>query len=86
MPLTSRGVFYLFALVAVALAASYIVIELVGITEANLQYDVSISMIVLFLGLFFTKNNVMIGLALRAFWSCIVAGVFFLLLRAIDLL
>lgn len=85
MPLTTRGIIYLFVLVGIALSISYLVIKLFAITEANLQYDIAISMIVLVIGLFFTKQDIRIGLASRTVWSFLVAGVFFLILRAIDL-
>lgn len=85
MPLTMHGIAYLFALVASALAVSYLIIMIIGTTNANLQYNIAISTIFLFIGLFFTEKDVRIGLAARAIWSFTLTTIFFLVLYAIDL-
>ena len=86
MPLTMHGIAYLFALVASALAVSYLIIMIIGTTNANLQYNIAISTIFLFIGLFFTEKDVRIGLDARAIWSFILTTIFFLVLYAIDLI
>jgi hypothetical protein len=84
MPLTSRGIAYLFVIVLGALGTAFIVIRGIGILDANLQYNVAISLIVVFIGIFFCQNNLLIGLGRHAVWSFIFALIVFSALYLID--
>lgn len=84
MPLSLRGIAYLFLIVIGAVAVSYVVILTAGIQTADLQYDVAISMIVLFIGIFFCRENILIGFKARAIWALAIAAVTFVALFVID--
>lgn len=84
MPLTGRGIAYVFVLVAGALDSAFLGIRTLGIFDANLQYNVAISIIVLFIGIFFCRDNILVGSGRRTFWSAIFAAVVFALLYFID--
>lgn len=84
MPLNARGIAYLFLIVVGALGAAFLIIRSVSILDANMQYNVAISLIVLFIGIFFCKDNVLIGLKNRFLWSVIWAGGTFFVLYLID--
>ena len=84
MPLTTRGIIYLFFLVACAIGAAYIVIIAVGISDANVQYAVTISLIVFFIGAFFSRDRVWIGLGKRLVWSLVFAILVLLIFLGID--
>ena len=84
MPLTKRGVLYLFVLVGCAMLAAYLVITAVGILDPNVQYAITISLIVFFIGTFFCRDNVWIGLGKRLLWSCVIAIFVLFVLLGID--
>jgi len=84
MPLTKLGILYLFAIVGAALGAAFVVIRSTGVTDPNLQYEISLALIVLFIGMFFTKDNILIGFWRRAFWSFIIAAILFVIFRIMD--
>jgi hypothetical protein len=86
MPLTGRGIAYLFLIVAGALAAAFVVIRASGILEAHLQYDIAISLIVLFIGIFFCRDSILIELGRRTVGSVILASLVFFVLYLIDIL
>jgi len=85
MPLTGRGIAYLFAIVAGALGTAFLVIRAVGILDANLQYNIAISLIVLFIGVLFCRDNLLIGLGRRAIFSLIFALTVFFTFYLIDI-
>jgi hypothetical protein len=85
MPLTARGVIYLFMLVGLAITTAYAVIRGLGVLDGDAQYAVTIGLIVLFIGLFFCRDSVWIGLKQRAIASVILAlTAFLLLLRSVS--
>lgn len=86
MPLTGRGIAYLFSIVTGALSIAYLVIRGSGVLDANLQYNIAISLIVLLIGIFFCRDNVLIGLVKRIIWSTIFATIVFVALYLIDAL
>ncbi|HUR99476.1 MAG TPA: hypothetical protein VMZ26_15535 [Pyrinomonadaceae bacterium] len=85
MPLTGRGVSYLFLLVGLAIATAYVVIRGLGILDDDAQYAVTIGLIVLFIGLFFCRDSIWIGLKERMIGSLILATTAFLFLLGIGL-
>lgn len=85
MPLTTKGIIYALILVALAIANAYFVIRGLGILDDDTQYAVTIGLIVLYICLFFTRDNVLIGLGSRAIWSFTLAALSFLILFAIGL-
>lgn len=85
MPLSGRGIIYLLVIVTGALAAAFVLIRSIGIMDANLQYDIAISLIVLFIGIFFCRDSILIGLVRRTLWSFILASIFFAILYLIDI-
>lgn len=85
MPLTTKGVIYVLALVALAIGTAYIVIRGLGIRDDDAQYAITIGLIVLFIGQFFTRDSIWIGFWNRAIWSLVLASFSFLLLIAIGL-
>ena len=82
MPLTTKGVVYALALVAVAIATSYIVIQGFGITDDDNQYAVTIGLVLFYIGTFFTRDSIWIGLPKRALWSLVIAVIVAALLIA----
>ncbi len=80
MPLTGRGVIYLFVLVGSAIATAYLVIRGLGILDDDVQYAVTIGLIVFYIGTFFCRDSVWIGIGKRALSSFILAGIAFMLL------
>ena len=84
MPLTHRGIAYLFLIVIGSLAVAYAIILAAGIRSANTQYNAAISLIVLFIGIFFCRDSILIGLKSRATWSFALAAVTFLAFFLID--
>ena len=86
MPLTSRGIIYLFFLVACSIVAAYIVIRAIGVLDAEVQYSITISLIVFFIAAFFTRDKVWIGIGERLLWSAVFAIFTFLIFSGIDFL
>ena len=85
MPLTTKGVIYLLVLVVAAIATAYVVITGFGILDDDFQYAVTIGLIVLYIGIFFCRDSIWIGLWSRAIGSFLMALVAFLILVAIGL-
>ncbi len=73
---------YALVLTGLAIVAAYFVITSFDISDDDAQYAVTIGLIVLFIGLFFTRDSVWIGFWNRAIWSFVLALIAFLLLMA----
>ena len=86
MPLTPKGILYLLVLVAVAIGTAYLIITGFGILDDDVQYAVTIGLIVFYIGLLFCRDSIWIGFPKRALWSFIFALVAFLLLVGNGLL
>ena len=82
MPLTTRGVLYLFALVAAAIGTAYVVIMSTGVLDDDVQYAITIGLIVLYIGVFFCRDSIWIGIGKRTLWSFVYALLVFLILVA----
>lgn len=82
MPLTTKGILYAFGLVALAILTAYFVIRGLKIRDDDAQYAVTIGLIALFVGLFFTRDDIHIDFWRRAVLSFVMAAVAFLILMA----
>jgi hypothetical protein len=85
MPLTPKGMLYAMSLTAAAIATAYPVIRMFGITDDDNQYAVTIGLIVFYIGTFFCRDSIRIGLPKRALWSFVFALISALLIVAIGL-
>lgn len=80
MPLSWRGITYAMVLTGLAIVAAYLVITSFDISDDDAQYAVTMGFIVLFIGLFFTRDSVWIGIRNRAIWSLVLALIVSLIL------
>ncbi|MEP7148378.1 MAG: hypothetical protein ABI857_05790 [Acidobacteriota bacterium] len=67
MPLTTRGVLYLFFLVGSAIFMACLVIRGAGILDDDVQYAVTIALIVLNTGIFFRRMTFACGVTIELF-------------------
>ena len=86
MPLTYRGLAYALFLTAVSIVFSYFMIRGLGIEDSDYQYAITISSIVFFIGVFFCRDKVLIGIKRRSFFSLVFAVIVLLTLLLIDLI
>lgn len=82
MPLTTKGILYCLSLVVAAIATAYIVIRGLDVRDDDNQYAITIGLITFYIGTFFCRDSIWIGLKKRAFWSLVLATIAALLLVA----
>lgn len=85
MPLTAKGMLYAIGITAAAIATAYLVIRTFDITDDDNQYAVTIGLIIFYIGTFFCRDSIWIGLRGRALWSFVLALIVALLIAAIGL-
>ena len=85
MPLTAKGMLYAIALATAAIVTAYLVIRTFGITDDDNQYAVTMGLIFFYIGTFFCRDSIWIGLPKRALWSFILALIVALLLATSGL-